>query len=169
MPALAYYRANEGAWSGPFELRVTDPARLRAERGRIDTFAWRLLGWLPGLRMHTTVAVLSSTEVRHTTRLRWGSLTLMAGGESLRLDGGTATLVGESRTILGQRARVTATATVSPDAMRAIYDLVWLGMAVRQTGTRAEDGVVLRQWGPGFESEVALQRDRSGRGGSPAA
>lgn len=159
MSALAYYRANEGSWAGVFRLRVTDPGALRGARGALEALSWRLLALLPGLRMHTTVTVRSPTEVGHTTRLAWGPLALMWGEEELVLDGVSVTMRGWNRTVLGHRDELEATATVSEDGRRAEYALRWLGMAVRQTGERFADGragVELRQWGPGFESEVVL-------------
>lgn len=159
-PALLYYRANEGSWAGTFRLRVTDAGALRAERGWLEAWSWRLLALLPGLRMRTTVTVRSETEVGHTTRLSWGPVAMMWGEEELVLDGASVTMEGWNKTVLGQTDQLRATATVSEDGMRAEYALTWLGMAVRQTGERLEGGeagVVLRQWGPGFESEVELR------------
>ena len=158
MSALPYFQANEASWSGPFTLRLTDPAQLRAERGLLDALSWRLLSWLPCLRMDTSVTVRSPTEVHHTTRLRWGPLTLMAGEEDLVLDGASLSMGGESRTILGQRDALSATGTVDEASVCATYTLRWLGMDLRQTGERTLTGVTLRQWGPGFESEAVLIR-----------
>ncbi|MFT4621357.1 MAG: hypothetical protein ACI8PZ_000009 [Myxococcota bacterium] len=158
MSAEPYYRACHGRWSGPFRLRVTDRAALRAERGLPEALGWVVLSLLPGLRLSTTVHVDSPTAVRHTTRLHWGPLTLLAGEEALALDGDRLVMTGTSRTLLGQRDTVHGTGTVDPTSIHATYEVTWMRMAVHQTGERTGSGVTLRQRGPGFESVVHLVR-----------
>lgn len=156
--AIRYYRACEGRWSAPLQLRVTDPRALSRVLGWLDALGFRLLARLPGLRISTTVVVRSDTLVEHTTRVHWGPLVAMASEERLALDGAAVRMSGGSRTLLGARDPIRGEATASDDAMRVDYAMEWLGMAITQVGQRLGDDVVLEQDGPGFHSRVRLVR-----------
>lgn len=153
-PARAYYTACQGRWCAPVDVRVTDPAALRASNmGLLARARLRLLAAWPAafgrLMLHTSVA-LDGDEVVHTTAIRWLGVPVAAtverfhlepDGRSLRASGGA---VGHGE--------VDATAT------RATYALTWFGTPLRMTTRRGADTIALHQDGPGWQGRHLLTR-----------
>lgn len=156
-PALSYYRSVAGEWEGPLDFCVTDPGHLRDKTGWFQALSWRLMASLPGLRLRTSVAVVSDIEARHTTQVRWGPLALMTSVESLALAGTAVTVSGAVRTIDGKRDEMVGSATVAEDARSAAYEVRFLGVDIVQKSALTREGVVLRQEGPGFASQASLR------------
>lgn len=174
-PNRSYYRAVEGAWSGPLDLAITDwPAFRRTamplgERLRLLAMlaSARLFG---ACRLDTTVDA-SGEAVVHTTRVsKWG-LTLMRSTEWLTLDANGRDL--SMRIAMRYwptlwRERITvAPATVDAAGRRADYRIPWCGTEMRQRGERdaAGTGVVLTQETPFSRGVQVLRRRGGGAGG----
>lgn len=153
-PARLYYTGCQGRWRAPVDVRVTDPAALRA-----SGMAWltrvrlRLLAaWPPALgrlMLHTTVA-LDGEDVVHTTAIRWLGVPLAATVERFRIDPD------------GRRLRATGGAVgegeVDATGTRATYALTWFDTPLRMTTRRHPDAVEIDQEGAGWRGRHVLAR-----------
>jgi hypothetical protein len=154
-PAHVYYRACVGRWRAPLRMTLTDAAALRASgMSRSDRWSLRLLAewprWLGPVVMETSVDFDANGEVVHTTRVRWGGLTLQRSVEVF-----TIAPDGVSLTI---RGGMTGTARALPDGASVEYELRWLGAEIRQRTQRTQDHVTVRMEGPGFAGVQELER-----------
>ena len=173
-PNRAYYRAVEGAWSGPLDLAITDWRAFRRTAMPLGE-RLRLLAMLATTRLFGVCRLDTSVDaaaevVVHTTRVsKWG-LTLMRSTEWLTLDANGRDL--SMRIAMRYwptlwRERITvAPATVDAAGRRADYRIPWFGTEMRQRGERDADGtgVVLTQE-TAFSRGVQVLRRRAAAAG----
>lgn len=166
-PALRYYRALVGAWSGRFTLAITDARALRQGSAPwLAKLGLSPLALVPGLgaaTMATTLGPEGAAEARsfrHTTRVsRWG-VTLFETDELIVLggDGRSLRMTGSQRMGPGGAERYESEGEIDEAATRATYRIPWAGESLVQRTHIVPEGLELSQetrWSRAF---VLLRR-----------
>ena len=164
-PAHSYYRACEGQWSCPLDIRVTDHEALRTTGGWPQVLLLRCLerwpAWLGRWTLKTGVVCGPHGRVVHTTRFVWLGCTMVQSHETLQIqsDGAHFSLSGEARfgVFPWIRSTVHGRGHVEACGTKAQYTVQWMDTVVQQTSTLRDGVVTLHQAGAGFEGTHPLR------------
>lgn len=166
-PAIRYYSALVGAWSGPFAITVRDPRAVGATRAPFPVkLALRSIGLVPVLgrsTMSTTLAPVGDPKERtflHTTRVSSAGITLYETRETIRVheDERTFDMHGEQRALFGQIEPYASEGAIDDEAKRATYRIPWLGEELVQRTEIETGGLRLTQSTAFSHAEVLLAR-----------
>ena len=166
-PALRYYRALVGAWSGRFTLTITDPRAFREGAAPwLTKLGLAPVALVPRLGVATMATTLQpqgdgdSPTFRHTTRVsRWG-VTLFATDEVISLgdDGRSIHMSGSQRMGPGGAEPYESEGEVDEAATRATYRILWVGEPLVQRTAIVPEGLELSQETRWSRAMVLLRR-----------
>ena len=145
-------------------IDIVDFGALRRAVGVLNAVSLLVMArwprWLGPFRLETSVTYRSDQLVLHTTAILWLGVPMMKSAEELRLDedGSHFCLTGTTRMTLApwRQLAMNGHGQVEETATHATYALEWLGTRLKQTTTRMEQQVTLKQEAPGFVSNQVL-------------
>ena len=144
-PAHRYYASLVGAWSGRFDLQVTDREAMRSAPFPARASA-RLASPLGGYSMSTTLAG-TGRDWHHTTRVEKFGLTLFTSDETIAIadDGRSFRITGVQHPLVGPEERYEGPGEIDPSASGATYRITWAGAPLQQRTAILPEGLQLTQ------------------------